>query len=517
MSSIKDNYTNNERTIKVIQDSLEYKLLSFQEIYREVMRRQKTLYYKYEPSSEKIKSFHESTEKIKILTGANRSGKTTAAIHEVIQLCLGEHPYINDIPEPSRWWVVVTKFSRLRETAGLLDKFKDNLPMNMVEKITESTKDNNYKILFKNGSEIYFKSQEERVNAFTAVSIHGALIDERITNDDIRNQLRMRLLDTDGRMYFTIDALEEDFWVSELVNKGLAFHEIMETQDNKFIPKPALERVEKELNKSERLKLLHGVYFDENRVEVFPQEIFNDKNYIPIEPISFDIDYKNNQLIQSEEGKLKLFVSKERNKKYIIGADVSEGIGRDESVATVISTDGEQIAVWHDNYTKTNEFAYILKFLSEYYNNALIVPENQGVAGGSLLNKLKEIVSHRIYFEYIRKYRNKHLSLELGVRTEANIKLEMINVLFTALQNIEFIIHYNELYKQLRNFIRYFPKGDRTKVRFGAKPNKKDDMVLSLFMALRPPTQAKWKKQFGNNLEKDEFKEKEVPKFWVAR
>lgn len=78
----------------------------------------------------------------------------------------------------------------------------------------------------------------------------------------------------------------------------------------------------------------------------------------------------------SETGRLRVWEEPHPMKRYIIGADVAEGIkGGDFSVAMVIDhLTGEQVAEWHGRCAP-DEFAFILMALGERYNMALLAIE----------------------------------------------------------------------------------------------------------------------------------------------
>lgn len=72
--------------------------------------------------------------------------------------------------------------------------------------------------------------------------------------------------------------------------------------------------------------------------------------------------------------------------QYILGVDSAKGTGLDYSVIQVLKYknkfDVQQVAVYRNNKISTNDFAQIISEVSRYYNDALIMVENNGVGEG---------------------------------------------------------------------------------------------------------------------------------------
>ena len=78
---------------------------------------------------------------------------------------------------------------------------------------------------------------------------------------------------------------------------------------------------------------------------------------------------------------LTVFERPKRHHSYVIGADISQGISRDWSVAVVLDqTDGTfavEVAVWRGKIP-SKAFGDVLTILALWYNNALLMPEVNG-------------------------------------------------------------------------------------------------------------------------------------------
>jgi hypothetical protein len=95
------------------------------------------------------------------------------------------------------------------------------------------------------------------------------------------------------------------------------------------------------------------------------------------EPIQkYDIQIGMKQIVAKKDGKLLVWEEPVANRKYIIGADVAEGLEKgDYSCLDVIDhLTGNQVAHWWGKIPP-DQFATILMVVGRRYNNALLVPE----------------------------------------------------------------------------------------------------------------------------------------------
>ena len=79
------------------------------------------------------------------------------------------------------------------------------------------------------------------------------------------------------------------------------------------------------------------------------------------------------------DDKFKIYTYPEKNHQYIIIFDPSEGLGLDYSTIQVLDISNditEQVAVFRDNEISTQEFPFIIDQISQMYNDALIIGEN---------------------------------------------------------------------------------------------------------------------------------------------
>ncbi|MFA5313144.1 MAG: hypothetical protein WC375_07515 [Methanomassiliicoccales archaeon] len=437
----------------VIHETLEYKFAILKKFITELQNRQNLFYYSYEPAGEKQRDFHFTPEKIRILDGVNRTGKSTTAFHDMYMFMAGEHPLQDALkmPIPNYWWVVVSSFRKVWETGGLWDeKVIKQLPMNMINiRKLVNKKPNEFTCVFKNGSSMSFISQEQGIAAFRSAAINGFLVDERITNEEIRGQLRMRIFDKGGIAIFNMDLLAPDEWVEELMLKKMAKKWTLMLDDNKFIIPEEKARLEMELSDAQKFFLLSGNRHNPNESHLF-LDCWNDESWKEISPRRFDVDFRGEQFIDNKAGLLRVFLDKNPKSTYYIIVDSAVGVGHDETVVTVVNDECDEVSCWHSKDTRLFDQKHTIKYLSEFYNKAMVVVENNGSSGLSLIDGLNELDVP--LYTHCTVIDNKIKNVEYGVKTEKNNKPEWVHNTEEDLNKGWLHIHYWVTKEQLENF-----------------------------------------------------------------
>lgn len=124
-------------------------------------------------------------------------------------------------------------------------------------------------------------------------------------------------------------------------------------------------------------------------------------------------------------GLLRIYKNPVPNKTYILGIDTAKGVGANYSVIQVIQInsekDIEQVATYRNNKISPYDFAQVCIGVSDYYNNAQMMIENNSDVGGMLTTIL--------WYEYEC---DRLVNLDpngLGVQSNRKTKLEA-NLLF---------------------------------------------------------------------------------------
>jgi len=164
------------------------------------------------------KKFDECTAKIKGLFGGNRSGKTEKGAEYVIRKCLAK--------PKQRWWACAETFKLSVEVQQR--KIWTLIPKNVIKYAfyDEINGFRHGKIVFKNGSTILFKSYDQKAKAFASDDCDGIWNDEEPPMEIYKEQ-KMRLIDRDGEMIFTMTSLNG---ITELMQELFEDHDVIESE-----------------------------------------------------------------------------------------------------------------------------------------------------------------------------------------------------------------------------------------------------------------------------------------------
>jgi hypothetical protein len=183
---------------------------------------------------------------------------------------------------------------------------------------------------------------------------------------------------------------------------------------------------------------------------------------------------------------LRQYKRAEKNRTYVLVADVSEGKGLDYSAFSVIDVTEmpyEQVAVFYDNMIPPIEYTETIFRVASFYNKAHVLIENNINLGGQIADTL--------YYDY--EYENlihsenagrdgKRVTYgfggnktEKGLRTTKVVKAIGCSMLKLLVEQEKLIINDNATYKELATF-------SRKKQSYAAEAGKYDDIVMGLVL-----------------------------------
>lgn len=181
----------------------------------------------------------------------------------------------------------------------------------------------------------------------------------------------------------------------------------------------------------------------------------------PTEPIEYKYGYMVSIWEEPVKGAL-----------YVMGVDTATGSGLDFSAVQVLKLTSrnkfEQVCTFHDDKITYTRFCQIVKDLSEWYNNAQIIIENNG-PGGKLAEELW----------YTLDCQNIINTDPHGIGTCANKsnKLEACLLLQKLINTDVLVLHDSATLKELSSFTEVSPNV------FKASSNSHDDLVSALYWA----------------------------------
>jgi len=192
-----------------------------------------------------------------------------------------------------------------------------------------------------------------------------------------------------------------------------------------------------------------------------------------IEPL-YKMDSFMGEWEKTSKGLLSVYEEPEMGKEYTIGVDVAYGFKNgDYSVAQVLDTKGNQVAVWRGHLVP-DAFADVLYKLGELYNSAYIVVESNNV-GFAVVNRLfKELGYPYVHKDVQEANMADKETMRLGFNTNAKTKPAIINELRAAIRDHKIKVPDYQTVSELRVYVA--DENDK----LGAESGYHDDTVMAL-------------------------------------
>lgn len=174
----------------------------------------------------------------------------------------------------------------------------------------------------------------------------------------------------------------------------------------------------------------------------------------------------------------------QKDKQYVLVADVSEGKGLDYSAFSIIDVTKmpyNQVCVYRSNMTTPGDYAGIIHMIAKLYNNAAVLVEINNIGGQ---------VAHSLYYDYEcetlistenagaagRKISSGFgKNVDRGVRTTPSVKRVGCSILKLLIEQYQLII--NDLHT-IEELSRFSKKGNSYEAESGAN----DDIVMGLVL-----------------------------------
>ena len=153
-----------------------------------------------------------------------------------------------------------------------------------------------------------------------------------------------------------------------------------------------------------------------------------------------------------EKGSLSVWDHPRKKNKYIIGADIAEGIKDGAYSAAFVLNINEnfQAAEWH-GHIPPDRFADVLIRLSKYYNDALVVPEAWPGVGGITTQKMMDEGFRNIWRRESRGHRNGDQLF--GWETTGRTRPKMLHALLEAIRDFKLSIHSTPLLDEMKSMV----------------------------------------------------------------
>ena len=179
---------------------------------------------------------------------------------------------------------------------------------------------------------------------------------------------------------------------------------------------------------------------------------------------------------EQREGHLEIWEAPGFKEKYIIGADVSLGVGQDYSTAVVMNSKREVVGLYRNNRIDPSAFGKELFYLGRYFNNALLAVESNSM-GIATLQKLKDMNYVNMYFQTKIANISNEEGVRMGFRTTSASKPAIIGNLKNWIFEEEVLIRSSIIIQELKDYL----SDERGSTNAG--PGCFDDTVMSLAIA----------------------------------
>lgn len=178
------------------------------------------------------------------------------------------------------------------------------------------------------------------------------------------------------------------------------------------------------------------------------------------------------------DGPLQVWAPPNIEHRYVIGADVAEGLEHgDYSDASVLDRNtGELVAKWH-GHTPPDMFGEVLHNLGTWYNVALIGVESNNHGISTITELRKRLRYPRLYRRHVVGEVQDRFTEKWGWPTNRQTKPLMIDALDKALRNEEIVVYDRDTIAELRTYVR------DEKGQLHGSPH--DDRVMSLAIAVQ--------------------------------
>lgn len=190
-----------------------------------------------------------------------------------------------------------------------------------------------------------------------------------------------------------------------------------------------------------------------------------------------EFNYESCLFDEARHGTLEIYKYPKNEDAFVIGADVSLGVGKDSSSAIVMNNRKEICAVYRNNLIDPSQFGDLLFYLGRYFNNSLLAVESNSM-GIATLNRLVQMQYVNMYYQTKAANVSKEGGTRMGWRTTSSSKPMIIGFLKNAIENEEIWIPSPVVINELLNFV----VGETGKT--GGSVGSNDDTVIALAIAM---------------------------------
>jgi hypothetical protein len=226
------------------------------------------------------------------------------------------------------------------------------------------------------------------------------------------------------------------------------------TYSNPFLPNSYIDDILKNYNEDlaklylegEFVSLAHRCVFDMKQMQSAALNCWS-----PVKRMS----YESKKWIERDDGELRVWFDPSPGKRYVLGADVAEGLAHgDYSCADVLELpDGIQVAQWH-GHCAPDRFGEIIYWLAMRYSRAFVGVENNN-HGLTTLTKLRDMNYPDLYAQRVIDDRGSDSkeTKKLGWKTTSKSKYKIIDQLAAELREKTHGLSCTETVREMMTYI----------------------------------------------------------------
>jgi len=178
---------------------------------------------------------------------------------------------------------------------------------------------------------------------------------------------------------------------------------------------------------------------------------------------------------ENETGLFKIYEYPKKGEEYIIGGDTAEGLEHgDESTWVVVNNRTNETACVYNHRIPPDDFAQDGIILANFYNEAMIAPENKGYGYGVCQDIWNSYGN--IYRNIKTKEGNEKETKDLGFNTNSSTRREMLAQLNEEIKEGSTDLKDKDLIRQCQTFVNVNGKPQ-------AEKGKNDDLVIARAIA----------------------------------
>jgi hypothetical protein len=176
-------------------------------------------------------------------------------------------------------------------------------------------------------------------------------------------------------------------------------------------------------------------------------------------------------------GRIKIYEKPSEGEQYLVVSDASEGLGSDEAAIVVLNKrTNTTAAIVNDKNITPEELAELDIALGNYYNTALVVPENKGY--GYMVCQLVHQKYGNVYRRIVNKDGVDSPADELGFNTNSVTRPQMLAQLNEELKNNSTSLYAKEIIDECSTFVIKKDKKTGKVIKVEAQTGCQDGLVI---------------------------------------